>query len=231
MYLKNFTVLYVEDSKVLQAYMRNLLKDLVKEIYIANDGKEGITMVSRYKPDIIVSDINMPDIDGLQMSKIIKISYDTPIILLTGFERIENLKKAIEIGINSFVLKPVANEEIIGKLEDIAKSLQDKIDYEKLKNLENQKEKIQLLLNLLSDIGHHWRQPLSTIGALASAYEIKYEMDLLDPKEELENMRTISSQSEKLSRILEQIQKIDFENTDSDKLKELVALSSNPLFK
>jgi CheY-like chemotaxis protein len=72
MYLKNFTVLYVEDSKVLQAYMRDLLQDLVKEIYIANDGKEGITMVSKHKPDIIVSDINMPDIDGLQMSKIIK---------------------------------------------------------------------------------------------------------------------------------------------------------------
>lgn len=231
MYLNNFSVLYVEDSKVLQEYVKDLLKNIVKDIFIADDGKAGIEMVSKHRPDIIISDINMPGIDGLQMSKIIKKSHETPIILLTSLDNISSLKKAIEVGIDAFVVKPIKNEELLDKLETIAKTLHQKLEYQKMKELENQREKIELMLNLLSEIGHHWRQPLSVILTLATGYEIKQEMKLLEKGEDIKMMNTISTEIEKLANVLESIQKVDLNTMDGEDIKKLVSISQNPIFK
>jgi signal transduction histidine kinase len=87
------------------------------------------------------------------------------------------------------------------------------------------------MLNLLSEIGHHWRQPLSIIRALTSGYEVKKNIGILEEDEDLEHMHKISNEIEKLSQVLEDIQKIDFEKNDIKDLEELISVSSNPIFK
>ena len=164
MKLKNFKVLYVEDSVAMQALMKKILINYTKRIYIAKDGEDGLVQYTKHKPDIIISDINMPNMNGLEMAKVIKTSNkNIPIILLTEFEKIENLKEAIELGIKSFVSKPIDKNEIIITLENVARELQNELDLKRLTELELQEEKINMMIRLLKEIGHHWKQPLSAI--------------------------------------------------------------------
>jgi YesN/AraC family two-component response regulator len=229
--LKNFTILYVEDSKVLREYMKNSLKPYVKEIYTANDGKEGLEQFVKIKPDIVITDINMPNIDGMQMSKMIKNSFkDTPIVLLTGFDEPENLKKAIILGIDSFVSKPVKEEELIDILKSIALKLQNKIDAEKLQQMQLQQEKVDAFLILLKEIGHHWRQPLSAIMTIATSYELKKIGNCYNSiEEEINDINKIPEQITKLSNMLLAVEEIDFNKIKLEEIDKIIQIS-DPLY-
>ena len=128
--LNNFTLLYVEDSRDAQDYMKYYLEDEVKEFYQAFDGEEGLKIYEDKMPDIILSDINMPKMNGLDMCvKIKNIDKHQNIILLSAFQDIEILKVAINIGIDGFILKPLSSDNILlDKLNSIADNLQNKID-------------------------------------------------------------------------------------------------------
>lgn len=231
MNLKNFTILYVEDSRVLREFIKNTLQNYAKEVYVASDGKEGLEQFAKYKPDIVISDINMPNIDGLQMSRMIKHSYkETPIILLTEFEKADYLKRAILLGINSFLSKPVEEEKLLHLLENIASELQNRIDAKKLKELEANQEKINLMIVLLREIGHHWRQPLSAILAISTGYEIKKMSGLYSSlEEELKDINTISEQVKKLSLMLKSIEDIDFHSIQLEDIEEIIKIS-DPIY-
>ena len=229
--LEDYTVLYVEDTKLMRRMIKDLLEDRVKEIYFANNGKEGLKQFIQHTPDIVISDINMPEMDGLQMSEKIKdILPDTPIVLLTCLDDIKSLKKAIEIGISSFISKPVQNDELLKEITKVVKTLQNKKDSDKLKEIEQQKEKIDLLLYMLKEIGHHWRQPLSSALTISSSYELKKRNDLYDSiEEEITDINSISVQLEKLSSIIQQVQSIDFENMSIEQIKNTIH-TSNPIY-
>ncbi len=231
MVLKNFTVLYVEDSKVLRTYMKDLIQAYAKEVFTANDGKEGIEQFIKHKPDIVITDINMPNIDGMQMSKMIKNSFkDTPIVLLTQFDKSDYLKKAIMLGIDSFVSKPVKDEELIDILEAIALKLQNKIDAQKLKEMQLQQEKLNALLVLIKEIGHHWRQPLSAILSIATGYELKKTNHLYhSSEEEINDINKIVEQINKLSNMLLAVETIDFHSINLDEIETIIKIS-DPLY-
>lgn len=229
--LKEFTVLYVEDTKLMRAMMEKNLSSSVKELYFANDGKEGLKQFMKLKPDIVLSDINMPNMDGLEMSQRIKeISFDTPIILLSGLDDINSLKKAIEIGISSFISKPVKSEELFSVITNVAKNIQNKKDSQKLKEYKLQKEKTELILYMLKEIGHHWRQPLSSALAISSSFELKKRGDLYsDMEDEIKDINYISTQLEKLSSVIQSVQDIDFDNMSLEEIKEKIKIS-NPIY-
>ncbi len=150
--LKNFTLLFVEDDPGTQEQMSMMLKDEVKEFYQAYDGAAGLELYKNKKPDIILTDINMPILSGLDMAdKIKKIDTDQPILMLSAFDEKDILLNAINIGVNGFIVKPIEMTQLIDKLNQIAQNLQNKIDTENssveaLK--EKQKEEIQSLYNL-----------------------------------------------------------------------------------
>ena len=132
MLLENFTLLYVEDHTDMQNIMKEILEDEVKEFYQAFDGKEGLALYKEKKPDIIISDINMPNMDGLDMAKEIKaIDKEQDILILSAFQDIVILKRAIDIGVDAFISKPVRDiDELFDKLEKISMHLQNKKDLE-----------------------------------------------------------------------------------------------------
>jgi YesN/AraC family two-component response regulator len=229
--LKNFTILYVEDSKVLREYIKNLLKIHVKDIFTANDGKEGLEQFAKLKPDIVITDINMPNIDGLQMSKMIKNSFkDTPIVLLTEFDKPDYLKKAIMLGIDSFISKPMKDEELIDLLNSIAQKLQNKIDAQQLKEIRVHEEKVNALLTLLKEIGHHWRQPLSAIMTISTSYELKKSNNIYNSvEEEINDINKISEQTAKLSNMLLTVENIDFNTIKLEEIEKIIKIS-DPIY-
>ncbi|MDF2595635.1 MAG: transcriptional regulator [Clostridia bacterium] len=83
----------------------------------AENGKEAFELVEKFLPDIVITDIKMPFMDGLALSELIKETFPTTkIIILTGFEEFEFAQKAISLHVNEYVLKPFSQKEFIDVL-------------------------------------------------------------------------------------------------------------------
>lgn len=79
----------------------------------AYDGKEGISLIRRERPDIIISDINMPQLDGLKMIAGLKSEFpNMQIVILTGYREFEYAREAISLGVTRFLLKPSKMNEL-----------------------------------------------------------------------------------------------------------------------
>jgi len=125
MRLKNFTILYVEDEETTQELISEILKTSCKEVFIANDGEKGLELYKEKSPDIVLSDIAMPNMDGLTMSEAIKeIDPNQPIALFTAFSPSAYLKRAAEIGIATYILKPLNEEQFFNSLNFMAIELE-----------------------------------------------------------------------------------------------------------
>jgi len=152
MLLKSFTLLFVEDDPQTQELMKALLEEDVKIFYQAYNGKEGLAIYREKKPDIIITDINMPILSGMEMAdKIKEIDKTQSILMMSALDNRETLLNAINIGIDGFVVKPVDMEQLNSKLSEVAQNLQNRIDAEnsRLKVMkEKQKEEMQGLYNL-----------------------------------------------------------------------------------
>lgn len=104
----------------------------------AADGEVALTMIEKLRPDIIMTDIKMPFMDGLELSRRVKESWpETEIIILTGHADFEYAREGMKIGIAQYLTKPVKPDEIIEALSSVIKKLEEK------ENVENkQREKM-----------------------------------------------------------------------------------------
>jgi PAS domain S-box-containing protein len=120
--LIDVSVLLVEDDTPSRIYCSKILKKLVREVFIAENGLEGLECFKQNKCDIIVSDIGMPVMDGLEMSREIKkIKKDVQIILTTALDNKNYLMQAIQIGINNYIVKPIQKENLYEAVEAASK--------------------------------------------------------------------------------------------------------------
>jgi DNA-binding response OmpR family regulator len=116
---KNITILYVEDNDFIREEAIEYLSLLYTNILEASNGQEALDIYASSKPDIIITDIEMPIINGLQMVKAIRRNdKKTPIIIITAFMNPEYLLEAIELQLVKYILKPITNHKL-----DIALSL------------------------------------------------------------------------------------------------------------
>jgi len=114
------SVLYVEDDATTRERFAAILSRQVREVRTAVDGEEGLAVYQSMHPDVVVSDIRMPRLDGLAMAKEIKrLHADARIILTTAFNDKEFLLDAIEAGVNGYIMKPIDAERLA---ETIAQS-------------------------------------------------------------------------------------------------------------
>lgn len=115
-----YNVLIVEDEEIIR---RGIASTVPWETYKctvageAGNGEEGKRKIEELKPDIVIADINMPILDGLQMIAETKCSYDYVAIILTGYSDFEYAQQAIRNGVSAYVLKPLDMEEMGEALE------------------------------------------------------------------------------------------------------------------
>jgi len=122
--LSKLTVLFVEDEKEIVNALQSAIGDEFANFIVAKDGQEGLKKFLKYKPDIVITDILMPIMDGLEMSKEIKkVSRDTPVVVLSAFSERERLLKAIDIGIDKYLIKPIDPDDLMEALKILAKEL------------------------------------------------------------------------------------------------------------
>lgn len=115
--LKSLIILYVEDEEKIRTKIADTLKYYVKKIITAKDGEEGYNLYLRHKPDIILSDILMPIVDGIEMVKMIRQEdIKIPIVLMTAHTEKEYLLDAVKLHLENYLVKPVSLHQILNAL-------------------------------------------------------------------------------------------------------------------
>jgi len=106
--LSSARVLVVEDTAALRMMMKKIIAANVAEVRLAADGAEGLAIWRAWQPDLVVTDIMMPVMDGLSMSQAIRAEDpDAQIIVTTTSSETEHLRQALDIGVDRYVLKPL----------------------------------------------------------------------------------------------------------------------------
>lgn len=120
----DISVLFVEDEELLRAIYERILDKLVNRLYVAPNGKEGLNAYHEYHPDLIITDIMMPVMDGLEMVEHIRQEdNDVRLVILSAYGEAEYFMDAIKIGVNSFLLKPVETKKLTSLVQELANGI------------------------------------------------------------------------------------------------------------
>lgn len=196
--LKNYTILYVEDEKESVELIESLLKNKIKTIFVAYDGIEGLELYKKHRPDIVISDIQMPHMSGIEMAKEIKkLSPKQNIIFITAFNENHLLLEAINLGIDKYIIKPILTlESLLNPIDNICKVL----SYDTKIKME---ERLEAMETILKTISHHWKQPLNLISIESSAMLIHLETEKTSKEKLTSELTNIVNTTQSLSRMID----------------------------
>jgi two-component system response regulator YesN len=94
---------------------------------VAADGEQGLQLIEKSHPNIVISDIKMPFLNGIEMAQIAKKKYpETEFILLTGFDDVSHINESAKLKVLDYILKPVDKETLLAKVKQVAAKLQQK---------------------------------------------------------------------------------------------------------
>ena len=131
-FLKTLSILYVEDDDEIRELLARFLRRWVGTLHTAVNGQEGAEVFRQHQPDVVVTDIKMPVMDGLEMASIIKATYrEVPIIVITAYSERDYFIRAIEIGVDQYVTKPVNTDTLLQAIHKSAKNRFHKREMEK----------------------------------------------------------------------------------------------------
>jgi len=112
--LKKYTILFAEDDATMRQATADMLRVFFREVHVVTNGKEALESYEDEKPDMILSDIKMPVMDGLCLAhKIRQSDFATPLILLTSYSDQQILLEAANAGIDGYILKPIVLESML----------------------------------------------------------------------------------------------------------------------
>ena len=123
--MSDYTCLVVEDSPMMRQLLVFALAR-VKNLHIteADDGVDGLRKLAVGRYDIIVTDINMPIMDGLKLVKRVRtdpIHRDTPIVIITTEGSNEDRQRALQLGANAYITKPIKAPQVIATVKELLK--------------------------------------------------------------------------------------------------------------
>jgi len=228
--MKNFTILAVDDILANRISLQYLIEEYCEDIdvILANGGEEALKITYSLKIDLIVLDIQMPGMDGFETATYLKKNPKTtniPIIFLTAaFKKDEFLHKGFGVGAVDYLTKPIEDQqfinkiklykEIVGKTKELEAAnlqLNEALQQERelKKTIQKQQNKIieqnkmAALGEMISNIAHQWRQPLSMISTCSSGLSVKKEMGILEDTELYEKLEKITEITTQLSNTIE----------------------------
>ena len=122
--LSSLSVLVVEDQEDIRETLSTLIGLWAQSVQSAANGQEGYEAYQKFSPDIIITDIRMPVMSGLEMIRQIKAHNPTfPVLITTAFQDPEYLLDAIELKVDGYIVKPIRKKDLKNRLELVAKSL------------------------------------------------------------------------------------------------------------
>ncbi len=125
----SFRILIVDDNKELREILQEYLKGEGHRVEGAADGKEALDRYHRESFDLIITDLNMPEVSGMELIRTIrKENQDTEFVIITGYASMDSAVEAVRIGAFDYIVKPFRMEE----LQVVVKNARDKITLKKL---------------------------------------------------------------------------------------------------
>lgn len=124
--LSNFTLLYVEDEDGIRENICEILQDVFKEIYIAKNGEEAYSLFIEKKPDLIITDIKMPKLNGIELiERIRQVNTKVRVIILSAHTDLDYMLKATELHLVKYIVKPINEEKLVDALEGFINSYEN----------------------------------------------------------------------------------------------------------
>ena len=149
-YTKSMTLLYVEDDKEVRNNSLEALNDLFENIVVAIDGEDGLEKFFDNQIDLVLTDVNMPNLNGLDMAeKILEFDSNVPIIINSAYDEKKYFTKAIELNIDGYILKPLDISILLKTLKKVIKKINFQEEFQNNINLLNQ---YQDLMNIYSAV-------------------------------------------------------------------------------
>ncbi len=146
--LKKITILYIEDDEIIRTSIEETMLMVFKKVIVGKDGEEGCSLFEKNKAiiDIIISDINMPKLSGLEVLKLVRKTSDVPFIFVTAFTEVPYMLDAISYNVSEYIAKPF-------DVTDLFKKVAKHCEY-KLFSLRvmKQKEEISRYLDALNKV-------------------------------------------------------------------------------
>lgn len=175
----SISVLYVEDEESIRDQISKMMNQLFDKVDTASNGLAALEMYKLNKYDLVITDLKMPQMDGIELCQnIISINKDQLIVLISAHKEIDELLKLINIGVSGFLLKPIDIDLMLHKLFSIVKNVYaDKImkyHYEEMKK--------QLLNNSTMS-----EDEFSNKDALTSLYNHKYFIECISDNDSMQH--------------------------------------------
>jgi len=159
--MEQLTVLVVDDDKITTSILSRMLEPYADIIFVASDGEEGLELFNKHQPDIVLSDINMPRMCGLEMIKEIrKLDDSVKIAIFTNFEKRDILLKAIQYGVNQFFSKPFEAKHFAQVIQPLCDDVMEK----RYISLELNRQ--QNILHAINEMSHNFLQQSDWMTAL-----------------------------------------------------------------
>jgi len=165
------SLLYVEDDTVTRELVTNILKLNGHNCIVAENGHQGLELYRRNTPEIVLSDILMPDMNGLEMAREIRKDFpEVQFIFMTALGESKSILEAIDIGVTQYVVKPVEISKLLAAIAHCDAIIQLKAEARRVKHLE-------AIGVLAGGLAHDYNNLLQVIMGCVSLAKMSVEAD------------------------------------------------------
>jgi len=145
--LKKITILLAEDEKKLSELMKDAIGEYFQEFIVVEDGIKALKAYEEYQPDIVITDILMPKLNGLALLKKLREEREQlPIIILSAYSDTNKLLQAIDYGVSKYFIKPLDPDELLDYILTLVPKLEQSHSIELIDNFSFNRNKKQLFL-------------------------------------------------------------------------------------